>query len=312
MDLSSLTVVELKKQLGLRALKVSGPKKDLVLRLHISIEEENKTVKRKNRGWKDFEIEYLLKMDNGGKDIKTMAKELNRTESAIRQKLAKQLNKKKKTIFNGYKFAVSGSFSKSQKEIKELITEYGGIINASVTKQVHFLVVGANGFDDDSLKYTVAKQLKVYIIYENYLHDCISYNKMLNLNNYIVQQNDLATTEDDIDDDSDSDDKIKGIFNDYCFVIAGNFSKLQKEIKESIIKYGGIVNRSVTKEANFLLVGTNNIDLSGTKCVLAKKLKVPIVIENYLHDCIGKNKILNWNNYIVEENDNNNNNDEKK
>jgi DNA ligase (NAD+) len=62
------------------------------------------------------------------------------------------------------------------------------------------------------------------------------------------------------------------------FLITGTLSKKRKEIEEEIVAAGGVIASSVSKNLNFLVVGTD----PGSKVDKAAKLGIPTIDEAQL------------------------------
>eukprot|EP01084_Bolivina_argentea_P230916 389555_1 len=90
----------------------------------------------------------------------------------------------------------------------------------------------------------------------------------------------------------------KGIFNGLSFVLSGGFSQNQTQIKSLITRNGGVVTPTTTDKTSYVLVKQKGAKLTAKKCTDAIKLKIKIISEPYIHNCIKKNKKLNDNNYI--------------
>merc|ERR1712129_111280 len=93
----------------------------------------------------------------------------------------------------------------------------------------------------------------------------------------------------------------KNIFKGKSIVVSGT-GQSAKKIK--ISANGGTVKTSMSKTTDFVIVDSDNPDLGSSKCRSAKKLKKPILSADYLDDCIAKQKLLYFAEYVVGESDN--------
>jgi len=76
-----------------------------------------------------------------------------------KKKRKRKKNKKKSdSLFDSKTFVISGSFSKSQKEMKALIEDNGGEIKASMNKNIDYVIVGNDNPDLESTKCLSAKK----------------------------------------------------------------------------------------------------------------------------------------------------------
>eukprot|EP01084_Bolivina_argentea_P305002 526848_1 len=102
---------------------------------------------------------------------------------------------------------------------------------------------------------------------------------------------------------SSSDIEITdGIFYGYTFSMSGAFSMTQTKMETFITNNGGKVLSDPDINTDFVIVKNNNPVLDSRKCMAGNRLKIPIIIEKFLHDSINKNEIVNYKSYIIHNN----------
>merc|ERR1712228_969247 len=90
--------------------------------------------------------------------------------------------------------------------------------------------------------------------------------------------------------EQDDEDEYGSVLNGHLFVLSGsNQNARKKKIKDN----GGNTKPSMSKQADF-----NN-----SKCKKAKELNIPIVTDQFIADCIKKDKFLSHKAYIVGDED---------
>ena len=74
----------------------------------------------------------------------------------------------------------------------------------------------------------------------------------------------------------------------------------QDKIKRIITKNGGKVYFDPDKRTDFVMVKADSPVIDSKKCLKADELEIPIISEDYIHDSINKNKVLDYQDYEIE------------
>merc|ERR1712228_568480 len=100
--------------------------------------------------------------------------------------------------------------------------------------------------------------------------------------------------------EQDDEDEYGSVLNGHLFVLSGsNQNARKKKIKDN----GGNTKPSMSKQVDFLVVENKNADFNNSKCKKAKELNIPIVTDQFIADCIKKDKFLSHKAYIVGDED---------
>eukprot|EP01084_Bolivina_argentea_P031903 59014_1 len=147
--------------------------------------------------------------------------------------------------------------------------------------------IGTNG--KKQVKYCETKQIALKNAIE------ILTNKMNN--GYLMVDKEDQETKEDINIKMDED-----IFYGYSFLFSGQFSGKRNNLETLISNNGGIVKHTshISENIDFVIVRNDNAIITTNKCKKAKKLNIPIIIEDFIYDSIEQNKLQNPQDYIVE------------
>eukprot|EP01084_Bolivina_argentea_P252589 423989_1 len=91
---------------------------------------------------------------------------------------------------------------------------------------------------------------------------------------------------------------IDNLFIGCSFSLSGSFSTSQNALKYLITNHGGTINLNPNKYTNFLIVRNKNANVNSNKCIKGKKLNIPIIIEDFIHDSIQKGQLENYASYV--------------
>eukprot|EP00698_Gefionella_okellyi_P015443 TRINITY_DN4356_c0_g4_i1.p1 TRINITY_DN4356_c0_g4~~TRINITY_DN4356_c0_g4_i1.p1 ORF type:complete len:688 (+),score=193.99 TRINITY_DN4356_c0_g4_i1:102-2165(+) len=90
------------------------------------------------------------------------------------------------SVFDGITMAVGGTFTLSQKEVKDLIESNGGTVAGSVTKAVTHLITTDGEYAAETAKIKAAKKNGIFILSESFLHDSIKAGKLADPKKYPI------------------------------------------------------------------------------------------------------------------------------
>jgi len=92
---------------------------------------------------------------------------------------------------------------------------------------------------------------------------------------------------------------IKKPLQGYSFVFTGTHSVVRKSLQELVEINGGVFVDTVSKAINYLVATSTEVEVGTNKVVKASKYNLPIVSEDFLHNCIKEGKIIDHTPYIL-------------
>ncbi len=89
-------------------------------------------------------------------------------------------------------------------------------------------------------------------------------------------------------------------FVGYSFSLYGCFSIPQNKLKKLITNNDGKIHSSQGKATDFAIVRNKNCNSENSKCLKAEKLNIPIIVEDFIYDSIGKDSLQNCQCYFAQ------------
>eukprot|EP01084_Bolivina_argentea_P234516 394816_1 len=94
---------------------------------------------------------------------------------------------------------------------------------------------------------------------------------------------------------------IHTLFRGQCIALCGNFTTTHNNLQKLIRKYGGTIHLKPNKKTNFMLVPKKNTNLYSKRCSECCKLNIPIITEDFIHECIKNNELQNFDSYKLQQ-----------
>lgn len=208
-------------------------------------------------------------------------------------------------VFEGDTFCVSGSFSISQGDMKELIDRKGGQIAATPNKSCTYLVSDQIG----SAKTLKAEKDGIAIVTEEWVHQSIKAGKKstdatLFLANGPAKGGKASSKVAPANDSEEEEEQPKkkkaapkkaaapvakpaaGVFDGEVFCVSGAFSVTQAAMRALVITNGGEVVDTPNKRCTFLI----SDQLGSAKTAKAQKDGIDIVTEEWVNESISAGK----------------------
>jgi len=82
-------------------------------------------------------------------------------------------------------------------------------------------------------------------------------------------------------------------------VFTGTHSVVRKALQEKVETNGGVFSDTVSKAVNFLIATTTEVEVGTNKVTKALKYKLPIVAEEFLHECVKHGKVIDHTPYLL-------------
>ena len=114
----------------------------------------------------------------------------------------------------------------------------------------------------------------------------------------IVDSEESSSSEEVEEEESDID--MDSVFCGQIFSLSGTFSMKQNKMAKLIKDNGGRIRASPDEHTNYVLVKNDGANLESKKWLTATQLKIPIIVEDFVHDSIDKKKMRNYKSYIAE------------
>jgi len=90
---------------------------------------------------------------------------------------------------------------------------------------------------------------------------------------------------------------VKKTLQGYSFVFTGTHSVVRKALQELVETNGGVFADTVSKAINYLIATQTEVEVGTNKVVKASKYNLPIVSEDFLHNCIKQGKVIDHTHY---------------
>jgi len=85
----------------------------------------------------------------------------------------------------------------------------------------------------------------------------------------------------------------------YTFVFTGTHSVVRKALQEIVENNGGNFSDTISKSISYLVATTTEVEVGTNKVVKATKYNLPIVSEDFLHECIKRGKVVDYTPFVI-------------
>lgn len=97
-----------------------------------------------------------------------------------------QKPQKTSQILKGLQVAITGRIGRTKQDLIHFLEHHSGIFNPSVSQETSIFICSENTFYKGNSQLSKAQELKIPVVEENYLDDCISHQKLLETDKYLL------------------------------------------------------------------------------------------------------------------------------
>jgi hypothetical protein len=116
------------------------------------------------------------------------------------------------------------------------------------------------------------------------------------------QQQSSSSSTNEVVEETEEDDSVQ-LFEGFSFALSYQVTEEEfmwkvEDLRKKIVENHGELHEQINDKVNIILVfSTNMVDTA--RISHAMKFNIPIVTEQYVHDCVSCNTRLDWNQYVV-------------